>query len=172
MIAQPGSRFAQPPCFLNYVGQVPHSEAQELVSVAALTYNPPMSTELEDEQQPSSEGSLYQVSQRIDQMQARIDNLLRPANLASQLYYDRRLTRDEWYAKYADIGFQLLMRTLIKEGVSGDTKAADLGMKYLTQWLDRTRQGKQDVTSERTTEVQGDLLQRPRSQGSSPQDVG
>ena len=113
-----------------------------------------------------------QTSRRVGQMEARINALLKPDNLALQLYLDRRLTRDQWYEKYAHIGFQLLMRTLIKEGVSGDTKAADLGMKYLTQWLDRTRQGKQDVTSERTTEVQGDLLQRPRSQGSSPQDVG
>lgn len=133
----------------------------KLSEASALTLPDDDSPELQDDSTPE------QISTRVAKMQARINALLKPENLAQQLYLDRKLTRDEWYEKYADIGFQLLMRTLISEGVDGDTKAADLGMKYLTQWLDRTRQGKAESADERSTQVQSQLMQRPRA----PQDV-
>lgn len=129
----------------------------KLSEAPALT---PPDDDLDDEQPGITP---YQISQRVDKMQARINALLKPDNLAQQLYLDRKLTRDAWYEKYADIGFQLLMRTLIQSGVDGDTKAADLGMKYLTQWLDRTRQTKTAAADERVTQVQSELMQRPRA---------
>lgn len=120
---------------------------------------------LPDEIEPDEQddGTPEQISTRVAKMQARIDSLLKPSNIAQQLYLDRKLTRDKWFEKYGDVGFQLLMRTLISEGVSGDTKAADLGMKYLTQWLDRTRQGKVEPVKERDSQVQAELLQKARA---------
>ena len=133
----------------------------KLSEAPALT---PPDDDLDDEQPGITP---YQISQRVDKMQARINALLKPDNLAQQLYLDRKLTRDEWYEKYADIGFQLLIRTVIQQGVDGDMKAADLGIKSLTQWFDKHRAGKVETVDERSAQVQSQLMQRPRT----PQDV-
>jgi len=133
----------------------------KLSEASALTLDDPDNPEQADDISESD-------SVRIGRMRKRIEALLNPDDLATQLYRDRKLNRDEWYAKHADLSFQLLMRSLIREGVNGDGKCADLAIRELKAWFDKTRSGKVDTQGERETQVQSQLMQRPRA----PQDVG
>ena len=155
MIAQPGSRFAQPPCFLNYVGQVPHSEAQELVSVAALPYNPPMSTTIES--QPESKPNNWIKGEVIELLSD-------DAELVRLINRTRDLTDDAFEDGIHNFGFRIALWYMRRAAFAGDIRRVKACEVYLKRCdVARERQRKPTPSAdERSVSVTAELLQKPR----------
>ncbi len=69
------------------------------------------------------------INVRTERFQRRLNEILKPENLADILYRDRKLSRTEIDAKVIELGYDAALRTLAALACSGDTKALDLFLK-------------------------------------------